>query len=224
MSPPAYLAYLLQELQRSGVSFHRHLITSLDEAYSLPSVGPVDLVVHALGLGARHLIGVEDKDVYPIRGDTVLVRAKSVDAVYKILDPKTPGEIKDGKRFYIIPRPGNDGMVILGGTELDDDWDTSLREETAERILKDGYAMCPALSGGQGWEKIEVISRNVGLRPARKGGARVELEERVLEGREGDERKVGVVHAYGIGAAGYQASIGLSRDVADLADGYLRSL
>ncbi len=39
---------------------------------------PVDGVILCVGLGARFLGGVEDKDVYPIRGQTVLVRAPHV--------------------------------------------------------------------------------------------------------------------------------------------------
>ena len=50
-------------------------MSSLDEAYDLADVGPVDLVVNATGLGAQSLIGVEDKDVYPAKGQTVLARA-----------------------------------------------------------------------------------------------------------------------------------------------------
>lgn len=45
--------------------------------------------------------------------------------------------------------------------------------------------------------KVEIISHNVGLRPAREGGARIELERRKVGGR-----KVGVIHAYGFGSAG----------------------
>jgi D-amino-acid oxidase len=35
----------------------------------------VDLVVNATGLGAKSLVGVEDDTVYPIRGQTVLVKS-----------------------------------------------------------------------------------------------------------------------------------------------------
>lgn len=64
---------------------------------------------------------------------------------------------------YIIPRP--DGNVILGGTMQQGNWDTSIDPQTAKFILKNAYEICPELSHGQGWEKIQVISHNVGLRP-----------------------------------------------------------
>ena len=210
MDPPAYLAYLSSELTRLSVRMIRARLSALDEAYSLPSVGHVDLVINATGLGARALIGVEDDAVYPIRGDTVVVRAPNVGSVYKILDKHPKHD--QGQRFYIIPRPGEQGHVTLGGTELDNDWDTLPRAETVRRILQDAYTVCPDLSDGQGCEQIEVISCNVGLRPARKGGPRVELEHRALgqtksglipaSARRDAGRKVGVVHAYGIGPAG----------------------
>jgi hypothetical protein len=89
---------------------------------------------------------------------------------------------------------------------------------TAERILKDCYNLRPELAGhkkvgeGNGWRDIKIVSHNVGLRPAREGGARVEVERRKLgdrpqgklpiggDGKKG--REVVVVHAYGFGSAG----------------------
>ena len=89
------------------------------------------------------------------------------------------------------------------------------------------------------------MSLNVGLRPARRGGPRVELEsiqlplKNDLVPRNGDElkmeREVRVIHAYGLGLvrfvialttrmaennilspAGYQGSWGVAREVADI--------
>jgi len=81
--------------------------------------------------------------------------------------------------------------------------------------MKDCYKLDPLLAGpnGKSWKDIKVVSHGVGLRPAREGGARIELESRVIGKYEGDRgvlvplvegrgREVGVVHAYGLGAAG----------------------
>ena len=118
--------------------------------------------------------------------------------------------------IYIIPRP--DGLAILGGTMDVGSWDTSIHPETTKRILTCAYEAMPELSKGKGWEAIEVVSANVGLRPARRGGARMELEVKTTRGKNGGERerKVGVVHAYGIGPAGYQCSWGMAENVGDL--------
>ncbi|KAL7409162.1 FAD dependent oxidoreductase [Mrakia frigida] len=206
LAPATYLPWLLTQLNNLGVKIIRRKVESLEEAASFVA-GNVHCVVNATGLGAASLGGVMDEECMPIRGQTVLARAPwltyglSVDG------------FKDGTFVYIIPRP--DGNVILGGTMDVGSWDTSIHQETTERILKNAYESMPELSKGQGWEKIEIVSSNVGLRPARRGGARMELEV-VKVKKGGPERKVGVVHAYGIGPAGYQSSWGMAENVGDL--------
>jgi D-amino-acid oxidase len=76
-------------------------------------------------------------------------------------------------------------------------------------------------------EGIEILRHNVGLRPARVSGARVESEEVSLplpdsvllpRSRDHTRRQVTLVHAYGLGPAGFQASWGVGEHVADLVD------
>ena len=105
----------------------------------------------------------------------------------------------------------------------------------AERILKDCYALDPLLAGpnGKSWRDIEIVAHNVGLRPAREGGVRLEMERRQVGGSTTalaprscavSKRDVACVHAYGPGGTGYQSSIGLAQKAADLAIGHLRDL
>ena len=65
------------------------------------------------------------------------------------------------------------------------------------------------------WKSLDVVGVNIGVRPARAGGARVALDEQPLEMHG---RRVGVIHAYGIGPAGYQASHGIAAEVCEWAD------
>lgn len=211
LNAPAYLTFLANKLRSAGVPFVRQRLSSLDEAYDVRDIGPVDLVINATGLGSKSLIGVEDPLVYPARGQTVLVRAPGVLTNYGSRDHAS---LPKGESLYIIPRPSPDGLVILGGTFLPHNYSTLPDLDVAERILRNAYKLCPALSNGKGWEQIEVVKHNVGLRPCREGGARIELQHRRLgEGgrllpgppsqrRRGAGRKVAVVHAYGIGPAG----------------------
>lgn len=98
---PNYLAWLQETFEKKGGKIVRasvqHISQLLDGAYG---TGKPDAVIVCAGLGARTLGGVEDKGVYPIRGQTVLM--------------KTPW-IKFGRtaRFsggwtYIIPRRSGD--------------------------------------------------------------------------------------------------------------------
>ena len=259
MHAPKYMQYLAERARAAGIPLIRKRLSSLDEAYNLPETGSVDVVINATGLGAQTLVGVEDPKVYPGRGQTVLVQTpKEVERVcvmsaenfYAANDGahlssfriySFPGRNQSFSSFtakivdptagpaYIIPRPGPDPHVILGGVYLPHNYSPLPCLRTAERILKDCYNLRPELAGhseageGNGWRDIQVVSHNVGLRPAREGGARVEVQRRRLgerpggaggfrgikgkeergEGGEGGEgRRVVVVHAYGFGSAG----------------------
>ena len=81
---PIYLNYLLTQFLGSGGRILRgsvqHINQIIEGGTSLFSGGnindlPPDAVVVAVGLGARFLGGVEDTAMYPVRGQTVLVRA-----------------------------------------------------------------------------------------------------------------------------------------------------
>ncbi|WVQ79487.1 hypothetical protein IAT38_001586 [Cryptococcus sp. DSM 104549] len=231
LNTPLYLTHLATTLRARGVPILRHRLSSLDEAYSLLALGRVDLVVNATGLGARSLLGVQDPKVHPAKGQTVLARAPGVKNCYGLEDTLgTPGQ-----KAYIIPRPGPDGHVILGGCYLPNDWSTGPDSKVAELILKECHALCPGLDGkgGKGtWRDIEVVAHNVGLRPVREGGLRCEVEKRTIgqgvaqgletkRGKVGKGREVGVVHAYGIGPAGYQSSLGVAVEVGGLVEGWL---
>lgn len=120
MHAPNYLRHLAQQLRSSGVPILRKRLTSLEEAYSLslPSFGPVDLVINATGLGAKAIIGNKDaSDIYPIRGQTVLVKAPGVKTCYMMAsdhpDVNTTKDTEIQEPTYIIPRPGPEGHVVL---------------------------------------------------------------------------------------------------------------
>lgn len=68
--------------------------------------------------------------------------------------------------------------------------------------MKRSVDLCPALTKGKGIEALSIVRHGVGLRPARTGGIRVDLER--IAGSH-------VVHNYGHGGAGYQASYGSAK-------------
>lgn len=269
---PNYLKHLAAGLRARGVPIIRRRLASLDEAYDLPEVGSVDMVVNALALGNKTLLGVQDDKMYPAQGQTVLVKAPLVNTCTMAtgtVDKKGPapsGESSPNVRAlclalayaeatlspdladltaatndadaiaYIIPRPGPEGHVVCGGTFNKDNYSTLPNLSEAERILKACFNLDPLLAGpgeGKTWRDIEVVAHNVGLRPSRQGGVRLELEKREVGGAAADlaprsrarsRRGVAVVHAYGPGGTGYQSSVGLSQKAADLVVGHLRSV
>lgn len=85
--------------------------------------------------------------------------------------------------------------------------------EQAKRTLQDCFQLDPRLAnGGNSWQDIDVVSVNVGIRPCREGGPRVELERRKVGDaweyglprveRRDAARRVAVIHAYGFGGVG----------------------
>lgn len=112
----------------------------------------------------------------------------------------------DGEATYVIPRPSPPGMVLVGGTFQPNNWNTSVDMATAEGIFNRAKALVPALEAPE----ARILAHNVGLRPAREGGPRVEVEvvEFPMKGllrpkpdglRDMAEKKLAVVHAYGFG-------------------------
>jgi glycine/D-amino acid oxidase-like deaminating enzyme len=100
---PNYLLHLLDRFKSQGGIIKRasvqHISQVLDGGFALSK--PEALVVCA-GLGARNLGGVEDKDVYPIRGQTVVIKApwikfgrtqSSLDGLWTYVIPRRSGEV-----------------------------------------------------------------------------------------------------------------------------------
>ncbi|KAF9260122.1 nucleotide-binding domain-containing protein [Marasmius fiardii PR-910] len=207
---PAYTNYLLSRFLAAGGSVIRGSVQHINQVveggariFSDPKrPSPVDAVVVCTGLGSLTLGGIEDKTVYPIRGQTVVIRAPWVKFGRTLSSHDT--------WTYIIPRPSGD--VIVGGTRVENDWYPIARPETTEEILKRGFTLCPELAPPEIRAKRTptiddvrpiIIEAGCGHRPARKEGIRLEVVW-----FQGKDRKVPVITNYGHGAAGFQSSWG----------------
>jgi hypothetical protein len=105
LNAPKHIEYLFRRLKdQYGVHFVRHRFPTIQAAYSSPTTR---VVVNCTGIAAKTLPGVEDEKCYPTRGQVVLVKAPRVKR----------NVMRHGKDYetYVIPRPGTDGHVILGG-------------------------------------------------------------------------------------------------------------
>lgn len=189
-----YLPWLASQCLKLGVKLRRGNVAHVTEINA-------DVVVNATGLSSLKLGGVEDKQLYPARGQITIVRN----------DPGnfmgvTSG-VDDGpdEAAYIMHRAAGGGCV-LGGCLQKDNWDPEVDQAMAQRIMKRAVELCPRLSSN-GVEGLDVIRHGVGLRPMRHGGPRVERE--VIRG-------VQVVHNYGHGGYGFQTSYGCAQKVIEL--------
>lgn len=165
-------------------------------------------IINCGGLSSRHFLPpLEAAKLFPIRGQTVVVKGTAKDAYTYVSIPSVP----DDEMLYVIPRPG--GMTVLGGCKQVGRWEEEVDGEMGERIMErvrgDGLAE-ELRTGDDGG--FEVVRQQVGFRPGRKGGPRVEVEGDKIGG-------VWVVHSYGLGSGGFQASVGCAEWVVELVEG-----
>ncbi|KAH9053180.1 nucleotide-binding domain-containing protein [Lactarius vividus] len=204
INTPAYLTYLLARFLSRGGRIVRasiqHVAEVLEggvEAFTggKSKARPVDALIICVGLGARTLGGVEDKEVYPVRGQTVLLRAPWIEGGRSLV-------VESVAKTYIVPR--RDGTVIVGGTRVANDWFPKARPETTINILERGLALYPELAPPSVRDEREptvedlkplIIEEGCGLRPARKDGIRIQSEWIAIPGSE--SHVVPIIHNYG---------------------------
>jgi D-amino-acid oxidase len=179
---PVHLAYLTERLRLAGAAIEISAVHKLDEAMTLAPV-----VVNCTGLGARSLVG--DQDLYPVRGQHVVVTNPGV---CEFLEVDT-GDSADLIAIY----PHADHLILGGTAELG----SSNREPDlaiADAILQRCAAIEPLL------QHAELLGHRAGLRPTRP---EVRLAEQ--PGYAGAR----VIHNYGHGGAGVTLAFGCAEAV-----------
>ena len=189
-----YLPWLVSQSLKHGVVFKRGVIKHVADAASHHHSGKkADLVVNCTGLSSLFLKGVEDKNIYPARGQIVLVGNDP-----GIMATNSGTDDGDDEACYIMNRAAGGGCV-LGGCLQVGSWESQPDPNLAVRIMKRAVALCPMLvPEGKGIEALSIIRHGVGLRPMRNGGIRVEKES--IRGPDG--KPVKVVHSIGHGGYG----------------------
>jgi D-amino-acid oxidase len=185
---PTYLTYLTHRLRAAGGTLTR---------LALPALPGQGTVVNCTGLAARAL--ADDAAVTPARGQVALLTDPGL-AEWLVDDGRDPGSRPPhGGLTYVLPR-GKD--VVVGGTDEDGAWSTSVDSEQGLQVLARARALVPALA------EARLLGHRVGLRPVRPS-VRLELRSRVGE----DGRDQHTVHCYGHGGAGWTLAWGCADDV-----------
>ena len=186
---PVYMTYLKSLLETEGARFYQNELEH-------PSIlfPDYDLVVNCTGVWAHHF--VNDKDVFPIRGQTVRV------TLPEGLRESTRLYKKEDKFTLILPRTND---VILGGTAHEGDWNLEPNDADTSIIFEQCSKLVPQI------KNTKILGTTVGLRPGRKE-VRLELE---LINPEAP-----VVHNYGHGGGGFTVAWGCANEVGDIVDKY----
>ncbi|ODV95388.1 hypothetical protein PACTADRAFT_21397, partial [Pachysolen tannophilus NRRL Y-2460] len=210
ISPIPYLHFLLSECIKLGLNFRRYKIENLDSAIEF-FINPItknyekgDIVINCTGNGSIKLVP-QDKKTFTIRGQTILVENNSSTLkVVRIKDENYPGEF-----IGIIPR--KEGGSLLNGIYSFRDNSSSIDYDLANRIIERCLEYAPELidpNFSKNKPYLKIISHNVGLRPGRESGPRIE--------KEITPKKTLIIHNYGASNVGYIKSFGLAEKVLDL--------
>jgi glycine/D-amino acid oxidase-like deaminating enzyme len=166
---PVYLNFLVKTLIALGGRLEQQSFDSLQSV--MDQYQDADTLINCTGMGSYYLKDVQDHTLYPVRGQTVIVRAPHIKhQLYK--------DVCRTDRFctYIIPR--GDGTVVLGGTLDRDDTNMEVEPELTKAILENAYKLHPYLTHNKGPDAFDILSVDVSFRPGRDGGIRLEKETR----------------------------------------------
>jgi D-amino-acid oxidase len=180
-----YGEWLTTRCRDLGVRFVVRHVSSVDEFAE-----EADLVVVAGGLRSGALLG-DDDTVVPVRGQ--VVRLENPGLTEWWIDDDNPAGLT-----YVVPRRDD---IVCGGVSEFGATSLELDPGTERAILERATALVPELAG------LRVVSRGVGLRPARPT-VRLEL----VQGH-----RMPVIACYGHGGSGVTLSWGCAEAVLALA-------
>ncbi|KIW90440.1 uncharacterized protein Z519_09086 [Cladophialophora bantiana CBS 173.52] len=190
-----YCRWLMDRFLANGGRILQHRLSNAADAFNLADgdrIGEISVVVNCSGRNFDR-----DPKMKIIRGQTVLVRQQYTKTITR--------QNADGSWAFLVPRPRRGGTIV-GGTKEVDDWEATARPDTRVKLLRQCVETFPDFVDSE--EKFEVVQDNVGRRPWREGGYRIEIES-VGPGRT-------VVHGYGAGGRGYELSWGAAERILEL--------
>ena len=146
MSCESFLAWQMEQFKSNGGNVVQKRLMSLQEID-----GQYDIIVNCTGLGSREL--VNDDQIYPVRGQTIIVKAPWVKHGFHYVDTK------NNVVTNIMPQANE---VHLGGTVDIGNWSEHVDPVVSKGIMERCCKYFPGLS------TAPVVREAVGLRPGRK--------------------------------------------------------
>ena len=188
MSCESFLAWQMTEFEANGGKIIRQRLNNLQEID-----GQFDIIVNCTGLGSREL--VNDNEMYPVRGQSILVKAPWMKHGCSYIDAT------NNVVTVVVPQAD---QVHLGGTTIIGDWSKHVDPLTSKAIMERCCKFFPGLS------TAPVIREVVGLRPGRKT-VRLEVDDTITKHST-------VIHNYGHQGQGITFFRGCALDVVNLAE------
>ena len=188
LSCESFLTWQMEQFQADGGKIIQKKLESLQEID-----GQYDIIVNCTGLGSREL--VNDNQMYPVRGQSIIVKAPWVKHGFGYIDTR------NNVFTNIVPQTEE---VRLGGTTDIGNWSEQVDPLISKGIMERCCKYFPALA------TAPVIRETVGLRPGRKT-VRLEVDDTITKHST-------VIHNYGHGGQGITFFRGCALDVVKLAE------
>ena len=182
VAPPRYLQNLQDQFLGAGGSLEVREVESPGDL-----AGESRLLVNCTGAWAKYV--TPDPEVFPIRGQTLLIDAPQIRDGYMCASDDT----------YLFPR--DDGLLI-GGIYQYHSWNPEIDEEQTADIINRCSQIEPGVADAA------IVRSAVGIRPGRET---VRLEAERLS------NDCTVIHNYGHGSIGFTLSWGCAKAVLELA-------
>ena len=190
-----YCQWLLDRFLERGGKVICHRLRDAAAAFELGAERGIDNLQTVVNCSGRNFD--LDTKMRIIRGQTVLVKQQYHQTITR--------QNRDGSWSFLIPRPRNGGTIV-GGTKEVDDLETKPRSESRRILLQSAVDNFPDFIDKV--EDFKVVKDNVGRRPWREGGVRIEVEAIGGQTR--------IVHGYGAGGRGFELSWGVAERILEL--------
>lgn len=195
---PVYCSWLLKRFQERDGTVVQEKLQCAEDAFVIAEqkyLRQAKTIVNCSG----HNFGLDSK-MKVIRGQTVLVG--------NVYHRTVTRQMTDGTWAALIPRPRAGGTIVGVSKEIGD-MEEKPRCETRTKLLQNSIRCFPDFVSCM--EDFEILKDNVGRRPWREGGLRMEVED-LPGGRQ-------IIHGYGAGGRGYELSWGVAGHLVQLVQG-----
>jgi len=192
---PMYCSWLLGRFQKRGGKLIHRMLADAEGAFAAAEQGGFGQAKTVVNCSGNNF-GLDPR-MKVLRGQTVLVSNEYHKTVTR--------QMADGTWAVLIPRPRGGGTIVGVSKEIGD-MEEKPRPETSETLLRNSIRYFPDFVARI--EDFHILKENVGRRPWREGGLRMEVEE-VPGARQ-------IVHGYGAGGRGYELSWGVAEQLVKL--------
>ena len=138
ITPPTFLPWFRQHLEKQGVRFQRTYVKSLRD---LRGMGH-DVLINATGFGAMKLLDVEEKRITPVRQQNIRLRKDGYNRCYIRRGP-------DG--YYSTAFARGDGTIYMGGIKTLGDTDFASYEDQRKEVRLASYM----------WSEVRYITDSI---------------------------------------------------------------